>query len=299
MGSKLARLCITLALVLAAVSSLPATAARTDHTIEYHGGPVMTGNQDIYVIWYGCWTQSGCDGANARYNDQATVDIVTEFMGRLGGTPYFVINTEYANVAGQTPSGAIFYAGSIVDNYSRGATLTEADIAGVISHHIEAGDFPQDSFGIYIFVTSSDVAVEDGSTKFCVTCCNFHGTGDSLGVQFKYAFVGNPARCPNGCASQFEGAASPNANFAADAMVAWLAHAVSGMITNPTNQGWYDRYGLENSEKCEGTFGPTQTMTNPDGQSAEFNVTFGPRRYLLQQNWVNEKKGRCALQISQ
>jgi hypothetical protein len=295
----LTRLGITLALLLATLGAPPAIAARTDHTIEYHGGPVMAGNQDVYLVWYGCWMQPGCGGPDARYNDQATMDIVTEFTGRLGGTPYFAINTGYANSVGQTPSGAMFYAGSIVDRYSRGTTLTEADIAGLISKHIEVGDFPQDSFGVYVLLTSSDVAVVDGSAEFCVTCCNFHGTGVTLGVQFKYAFVGNPARCPNGCASQFEGAASPNANFAADAMAAWLAHALSGLITNPTNQGWYDRYGLENSEKCEGTFGPTQTMTNPDGQPAEFNVTWGPAHYLLQQNWVNSRKGHCALNSSQ
>jgi len=40
-------------------------------------------------------------------------------------------------------------------------------------------------------------------------------------------------------------------------------------------------------------------VTNADGQPAEFNVTLGGKHYLLQQNWVNEKKGRCALQISQ
>jgi hypothetical protein len=131
-----------------------------------------------------------------------------------------------------------------------------------------------------------------------VTSCNFHSSGTVLGVPFRFVVVGNPARCPGGCASQFQDAASPNANFAADAMIAWLAHALSGVVTNPTFAGWYDRYGLENSEKCEGTFGPTQTVTNPDGQPAEFNVTLYGNHYLLQQNWVNSKKGHCALDSS-
>lgn len=299
MESKLARLCITLALVLAALGAPFANAARTDHTIEYHGGPVMTGTEDVYFIWYGCWTQPGCGGADAQSNDQATVDIATEFMWRLGGSPYFQINAGYPNAYGQTPSGGLLYASSVVDSYSRGQTLTEAEVAALIADRIVAGDLAQDPTGIYVVLLSSDVTVEDGATKLCVTCCNFHGSGMALGIPFRFAVVGNPARCPNGCASQFQGAASPNANFAADAMVAWIAHALNGTVTDPTDQGWFDRYGLENSEKCEGTFGPTQTVTNPEGQPAEFNVTLGGKHYLLQQNWVNSQKGHCALSISQ
>jgi hypothetical protein len=277
----------------------PAVAARTDHTIEYHGGPIMVGTQDLYLVLYGCWMQTGCGGADAGSNDVATVNILTDFMSSVGGSPYFQINAGYPNALGQHPSGGLIYSGEVVDRYSRGVTLTEADVADIIADRIVAGDLPQDPTGIYVVFTSSDVTVADGATQICLTCCNFHGSGMVLGIPFRFAFVGNPARCPNGCASQFEGAASPNANFAADAMVAWLAHALSAVVTNPTDQGWYDRYGLENSEKCEGTFGPTQTVTNPDGQPAEFNVTLGQNHYLLQQNWVNAKKGRCALEISQ
>ena len=300
MGSKLARLCITLALVLATLGGALAATPRTDsRTMTYHGGPIMVGTEDLYLIFYGCWAQAGCGGADAQYNDQSTVDIVTEFGWRVGGSPYFQINAEYPNDLGQHPSGGLIYGGSVWDRYSRGQTLTEADIAALIADRLVNGDLPQDPVGIYVVLTSSDVTVVDGTTQLCVTCCNFHSSGTAMGVPFRFAVVGNPARCPSGCASQFQGAASPNANFAADAMIAWLAHALNGTVTNPTDHGWYDRYGLENAEKCEGTFGSTQTVANPDGQPAEFNVTLGGKHYLLQQNWVNEKKGRCALQISQ
>jgi hypothetical protein len=301
MGSKLARFCITLAFVLASASGALAATPRTDSkTMAYHDGFVMTGTQDTYFVWYGCWAQSGCGGANGQYNDQATVDILNDFMSRLGGSPYFQINAGYPNANGQHPSGGLIFGGGAVDRYSRGTTLTGADLAGIVADRIVTGDLPQDPTGLYVVLTSSDVTVEDGATQFCVTCCNFHGKGYALGIPFEYAFVGNPARCPNGCASQFEGAASPNANFAADAMASWIAHALSGMVTDPWGTGWYDRYGLENSEKCEGTFGATQTVTNPAGQPAEFNITLYGNHYLLQQNWVNSpKKGHCAMDSSQ
>ena len=300
MGSKLARLCITLALVLATLGGALAATTRTDsNTMAYHGGSIMVGTQDLYLILYGCWKQTGCGGADARYNDLATVTLMEDFMSSVGGSPYFAINAGYPNAIGQTPSGGLVFGGEFVDGYSRGATLTESDLAGIVADRIVTGQLPQDPSGIYVVLTSSDVTVADGATQFCLTCCNFHGSGTALGTPFNYVFVGNPARCPSGCASQFQGTASPNANFAADAMIAWLVHALNATVTDPTDHGWYDRYGLENSEKCEGTFGATQTVTNPDGQPAEFNVTYGGKHYLLQQNWVNSKKGHCAMSSSQ
>jgi hypothetical protein len=278
-----------------AAGTTSATPTRTDSRIAYHGGPVMSGQQSVYFVWYGCWIQSGCSSALERYNDAATVTILSEFISSLGSSPYFQINSGYHDGSGRAPSGALVFGGAALDRYSRGPTLTEADVAGIVAGHVLAGELPLDPSAIYVVLTSSDVTVADEATQFCLTCCNFHGSGEVLGTAFRYAFVGNPARCPGGCASQFQGVASPNANFAADAMAAWIAHALSGVVTNPAGSGWYDRYGLENSEKCEGTFGATSTVTNPDGQPAETNVHLGYRHYLLQQNWVNGKKGHCGL----
>jgi hypothetical protein len=66
-------------------------------------------------------------------------------------------------------------------------------------------------------------------------------------------------------------------------------------VTDPNDDAWYDRNGLENAEKCEGTYGATYSVTNPDGQPAQANVKLGQRHFLLQQNWVNGRKGHCAL----
>ena len=68
MGSKLARLSTTLALVLAMLGGqaaaqnaangaapAPGGSTRTDsNTMAYHGGPIMVGTEDVYIIWYGC-----------------------------------------------------------------------------------------------------------------------------------------------------------------------------------------------------------------------------------------------------
>jgi len=79
-------------------------------------------------------------------------------------------------------------------------------------------------------------------------------------------------------------------------MASWLAHALNEVLTDPYDNAWYDRYGLENAEKCEGTYGTIYTVTNRNGQSAQVNIHLGSAGDLpLQQNWVNGKKGRCAM----
>jgi hypothetical protein len=74
-----------------------------------------------------------------------------------------------------------------------------------------------------------------------------------------------------------------------------LAHVLSTTITNPTGTGWFDRYGLQNADKCDGQFGPTYLTTN----GARANLKLGQRDYLIQQNWINnDRKGHCAMNSS-
>jgi hypothetical protein len=70
-----------------------------------------------------------------------------------------------------------------------------------------------------------------------------------------------------------------------------LAHALNGLLTNPYGNGWLDRYNLENADKCTATFGQTYTTAN----GARANYRLGSRDFLLEQNWVNARKGYCAL----
>ena len=81
-------------------------------------------------------------------------------------------------------------------------------------------------------------------------------------------------------------------------MVSNLAHALNGIVTNPAGSGWYDRYGLENTDKCQDAwgqpaFGPTYLTAN----GARANVRMGGLDYLIRQNWVNNRKARCAMAL--
>src|SRR5262249_32808831 len=101
------------------------------------------------------------------------------------------------------------------------------------------------------------------------------------------------ARCPSSAAPQLSyPGPTPNASFSGDGMVNQMAAALSSTVTNPTGSGWFDRYGLENSTKCQGIFGPTYISST----GAPANVHIGIRDYLIQQNWVNStRKGYCGM----
>jgi hypothetical protein len=265
----------------------------TTTKITYHDGPIMSGTPGVYFIWYGCW-----DGTCGNAGNPTTQSTLADFVSNVGGSPYFQINAMYPNMSGQAPSGALLYGGSVVDRYSHGMELTQADIAGIVQDQIVSNGLPQDPGGIYVVIASADVG--SVATGFCVaSALAHHGTGYALGTQFMYAFLGNPTRCPSIAAPQFfsRGAQlpSPNGDLAADAMASTISQLLSGVVTNPTGGGWFDRYGLENAAKCVGQFGTTYATSN----GARANLKLGGRDYLIQQNWVNnDRKPHCAMNSS-
>jgi len=273
--------------------SLNGRTVRTDTRIEYHGGPLVTSTADVYFVWYGCW-----DSTCGAGGDPVTQSLVEDFTSSIGGSPYLQILSTYPDCCGHGPTGALLFAGSVYDHYSRGTDLTATDIAGIIADLITNNVLPQDPGGIYVLIASADV--HSPSTGFCVAGARpHHGISMALGSQFRYAFLGNPMQCPSVAAPQFFSGSTqlptPNGNFAADVMATTLANVLSSTITNPYGNGWYDRYGLTNSDKCEGEFGQTYSSAN----GARANLKVGGRDYLIQYNWVNFRKGRCAINQSE
>lgn len=73
------------------------TQTRTDKSIEYHNGSVLTGTQFVYFIWYGDWS--------ANVYSQI---VLSDFISTLGSTPYFETNTGYPNTYTVTnPAGQL------------------------------------------------------------------------------------------------------------------------------------------------------------------------------------------------
>jgi hypothetical protein len=244
--------------------------------IYYHGGPVMLGLTKVYFIWYGNWS-----GNTAQ-------TILPGFIHDLSGSWYFNINSSYYDGSGTRVGNLLSYyskAGTFTDNYSEGTSLSDSAVENVVASALTSGALPTDSNGVYFVLTSADVNETSG---FCTQYCAWHTNVTINGTDIKYAFVGNPDRCPSACEAQTN---SPNGNAGADGMANQIAHELSESVTDPDLNAWFDQRGEENGDKCAWKFGTTQTALN----GSKSNVTLGTKRYLVQQLWANAKGGYCAI----
>jgi hypothetical protein len=228
--------------------------------ISYHGGPIITGTVNVYIIWYGNWS-----------GNSATT-ILTDLAQNIGGSSYFNINKGYTNGSGVAVTGAVNYAGSTTDNYSQGASFTDSAVATIVSSAISSGRLPKDTNGVYFVFTSADVHETSG---FCTQWCGWHTHGTIAGSDIKYSIVSDPSsQCPSSCSMN----QAPNGNLGADAMASIFSHELEEATTDPDLNAWYDTRGYENADKCAWTFGTTYTAAN----GATANVKIGTRDYLIQ-----------------
>ncbi len=207
--------------------------------IQYHGGPIILGTSHLYYIWYGNWSGN------------SATSILTDFAKNVGSSPWFNINTTYSNSSGENVINAVTFGGAMTDNYTRGKSLSDADVLQVVT-----AQQPTDTNGIYVVLTSGDV---DETSGFGTSYCGWHNHATINGRDIKYAFVGSPDRFSSACEAQ---TSSPNGNAAADAMVSVIAHEVSESVTDPDLNAWYDAAGEENADKCAWTFGSTYQASN-------------------------------------
>ncbi len=241
--------------------------------IGYHGGPVILGATNVYYIWYGNWSGN------------SALTILPQLAAGIGGSPYFNINTTYYDGSNRRVSNAVAYAGAATDNYSRGTNITDADVQAIVAAQTSSGALPNDTNGVYFVLTSADVNETSG---FCTSYCGWHTHGTINGADIKFAFVGNPARCPSACEMQTTG---PNGTGGADGMANIVAHELEEAVTDPDLNAWFDSRGYENADKCAWTFGATYATSN----GALANVQLGGLNFLIQRNWVNANGGYCAM----
>jgi hypothetical protein len=241
----------------------------TGNGIDYHGGPVMTGNVGIYYIWYGNW------------NGNSAEQILVDFANNVGGSPIYRVNTSYGDNSGNV-SGNAHYAGGVSVGYTHGTQPSGDDIWRIVDETLSAGSLPVDTNGVYFVLTSADVTIDGICTNFC----GWHTAHGRGGKDIKYSFIGNGQRCNGSC-----GSASPNGNSGADGMASTIYHELSEAVSDPLINAWYDSSGEENADKCAWKFLTTYHAAN--GQNA--NVRLGNRDFLLQSNWLNANGGSCTL----
>jgi Phosphate-induced protein 1 conserved region/Ricin-type beta-trefoil lectin domain-like len=248
------------------------------HGINYSGGQVLLNTVNVYLIWYGKWS------------DNTSTTIVSDFVNGLTGSPYFNINRGYYDISYNRIAASVNLAGIYYDSYSQGSN--NPVIAEVIEHAISSGKIGSlDTNGIYVVITSPDVAISGYRTSFCGYHFSFQPT-EGPGNPFVKAVFAGPGG--SGCSVQLT--KSPNNNPEGDAIVNLMAHELSESITDPEDGGsasWMNlNDGDEMGDMCAWKFGPEETAAN----GSKYNVTLGGHQYLLQQLWANDGPGYCALQ---
>jgi hypothetical protein len=209
------------------VHGIPTRSAQANSTsngIQYGGGPVMNlpSGTNVYFIWYGDWSVN--PGAKP---------ILTDFVQRLGGSPYFNINTTYYDIdkAGQQDPvfNKVNYGASVNDNYSMGQSLSDFDVFVVVGNHMGV-DLPIDTNGVYFVLTSPDVSEQEFATVFCAWHNNGIYSNPGVSYDIKVAFVGDPHNFFHLCGVQNP---SPNNNPDADSMATFVAHELEESVTDP------------------------------------------------------------------
>jgi hypothetical protein len=254
--------------------SASSSSTATSSGIEYHGGPIMPGPHNVYLIWYGLW------GGNSA------TSILPDFISSLGGSPYFNTNINYTDNGGNFVSNTVTLAGQSFDNELEGNVINDDSIIQIVDHAI-SNNLPSDPNGIYFVLTSPDVDENEPDLVFCSQICGYHSRTTLDGTDIKYSFVGNPDKCLATNNSCLEMSPSPNGNSAADAMASVMAHELNETVTDPDLNAWFhNNVGGEVGDLCVpfvvGYFNSFKTASG-----ANANITLGDRDYLIQANYVN------------
>jgi hypothetical protein len=264
---------------VAGVAGIPVDTVILGNGINYHGGAIMPGTPNVYLIWYGNWNSGPMPSDSA-----VTVNLVTNFLKNVSGSPYEMINSTYGDNTSDV-TGLVKVAGAVkATKYPVGKNLSDSAIAGIVGKVISLHLLPMDTNGVYFVLTTSDVNETSG---FCTAYCGWHGATTINGSDIKYSFVGNPDRCPSACEAQ---TISPNNDSGGDGMINIVAHELEEAISDPDLNAWWDNFGAENADKCAWKFGTLLGGTIGNGG---YNETINGVNYLIQMNWENARGGGC------
>lgn len=258
--------------------------------ISYHGGPVLQAATNVVAVYWAAspiFTNGPTPGTSG--DGSADNSLVGYFLGNLGGSPYFNINTTYTDGSGHGINNVVNYTRYWANNSSvpsNGQKVSDANMVAMLQSGFNSGALTYDGSTVYAIFTAGTVNLGGGfGTQYCAY--HTHGTVKINGVSKTVLYAAMPynAAYPSACTN---GTAPPNGDAGADAEVNTLAHEIEETTTDMMGNAWYDNRGYENADKCAWTWGTTRTV---NGGVA--NIQVGSRWFLVQENWINSGSGGC------
>jgi hypothetical protein len=194
------------------------------------------------------------------------IKIVDDFTGGLHTSKWWNTMKHYYYQA-DAKSSKIYVsdnlalAKSVVDNYSKGTSISGNDIPDIIQALISSGKLPEDGNAVYVFLSSGDVREKIrsdlGNAAFCQAYCGYHVSWELKSkTRIFYAMVGVPSSCMSGCAGPASRSGpTPNGDAPVDAMLSALAHEIVEAVSDPVSdineeRAWEDGSHAENGDLC-------------------------------------------------
>lgn len=266
--------------------------------IFYHGGEILgtISPVEVFVIFYGTWSEK-------------QMDVVSEFLENISGTPRFRVNTTYTDAKGRPVKNEIKFNRKlntrVLNKYKPSKTepydkfLNKYDIPNIANSSLKTskdlfgkpynGPFKFNSNAAYMVLTSGDVDIEGFTEEFC----GFH---DYMTIKvnnkkqyLKYGLAGqadkNPAKCSTQPNVSLNGISASN-----DSMIKTMLHEIEEIVSDGTFKGYYDKDGHENADKC--AWITTNPFVLPDG--GKYNFITKNYKYLLDDQWANANGGYCS-----
>ncbi|GKC23681.1 EXORDIUM-like protein [Tanacetum coccineum] len=237
----------------------------SSNLLEYHNGPLLSGNISVNLIWYGNFKPSRkaiildfiTSLSSKSYNSQVQPSVTT----------WWKITEKYHNKLSKPVSVSTQLGKQVSDpKYSLGKSLTENRLVKIASKVASPNV-------VNIVLTEKDVTV----TGFCSGRCGTHSSavantvtanGKGKKYKFPYIWVGNSeTQCPGQCAWPFHQPiygpqapplVAPNNDVCMDGMVINLASLLAGTATNQFRNGYYQGDAsapLEVASACPGIYG--------------------------------------------
>ena len=263
--------------------------------ISYHGGPVLqAGTRVVAIYWASSPIYVGGPTPGTHGAGSADGSLVGYFLGHLGGSTYFNINSTYTDGSARPIVNSVTYTGYWANNANvpaDGANVTDAQMLAMLSSGFTSGALTYDSQTLYAIFTAGTVNLGGGfGTQYCAYHWNGNVSTPSGSRNALYAAMPYDHAYPGAC--DVIGGSAANGSFdpGADAEVNTLGHETEETTTDPFGTAWFDSRGFENADKCAWTFGSTYTSS----AGGVANMKIGTKDFLVQQNWVNANGGGCS-----
>jgi hypothetical protein len=202
--------------------------------LEYYGGPVMTGQVNVYVIWYGNW------GSNSAQT------ILPSFFSSWANTSYGNIAMAYGTGAGGNVSTQVTFGGATNTTDYLGDNLSDANVQQIVANAQSSNQLPLDTNGVYFVYTAPGIREE-----FDNVACGYHSNfGDT-----KYSWVTSAT----GCDFLSDGTSTVSGNLRADSLTETSSHELYEALTDPyvndapglaSPLAWYDANYGEVGDNC-------------------------------------------------